>query len=581
MGGFYFCRDDEGADARLAKARAQFVRHGFGAPVEIATPNYRGFHVPYIHGGPATFHRDGDDFVAVAGTLTYRDRTGTEALAALLADFTVPFTDWDRIGGQFALVVRKGGRTLALTDFFGAFQLFRTADFDIVSTSLLATVAGLDRVSLDAQGVYEFAFNVFPTGDDTVLQEVRRLGPHEQVELGPEPRYHRVPKPLPETLSDAPLDALVADGAARLRAVVAPFARGWGDAMQCPLSGGLDSRLALALLRDAGVRPHVYVYGPPGDEDVEIARAIASAEGFPLEHFDKSRFRSVSPDDYPAIVERNFHETDALVTDGGMFDNGGNAAARHARHAGGALAVSGGCGEVFRNFFYLPDRPLRARDIVAAFYARYTRLDLTDAFDEERFLRRLEAKALEALDMSPDERGPLPRPLIEQLYPRMRCRAFFGREISLVGRHGGYLMPFLATSSVALGLRLPMAVKDAGRFEARLLAAIDPSLARHASAYGHSFDRPPSLGHRFGEWTTRIRPVPLRRRSYDVQRRLGLAGEKPGGLMGPDYLGRVLDIDFPFMRRFFRVDAIADTGLYRRVATLEYLAQHIGTKIIA
>ncbi len=143
MGGFYFCRDDEGADARLAKARAQFVRHGFGAPVEIATPNYRGFHVPYIHGGPATFHRDGDDFVAVAGTLTYRDRTGTEALAALLADFTVPFTDWDALTGHFALVVRKAGRTALLTDYFGAFQLFHDPDFDVVTTSFLAAARSL------------------------------------------------------------------------------------------------------------------------------------------------------------------------------------------------------------------------------------------------------------------------------------------------------------------------------------------------------------------------------------------------------------------------------------------------------
>ena len=80
----------------------------------------------------------------------------------------------------------------------------------------------------------------------------------------------------------------------------------------------------MALLRERGVRPHVYVYGRPGMEDVEIARAVGVAEGFEVELFQKAAWREIGPEDYAEQVERNFHETDALVTDGGLFDNGGN-----------------------------------------------------------------------------------------------------------------------------------------------------------------------------------------------------------------------------------------------------------------
>jgi len=575
MAGFYLCRNDERATERLSAARDQFARHGFGTPTDFATPDHVGFHVPFIHGGPAGFLQRGDDFVAVAGTLVFDGKLGAPALAALLDAFALPFTDWDRLRGHFALLVRKGGRTALLTDFFGAFQLFHDRRFEVISTSFLATAGSVPRLTWARQGVYEFAFNVFPVGDDTVFEEVRRLGPDVQVEIGPEVVRHPVAKPLPAAATDLPLEERIERMADRLRQEADPYVAEWGDRMQCPLSGGLDSRLALALLRDRGVKPHVYVYGRPGMEDVEIARAVGAAEGFEVELFQKAAWRDIGPEDYAAQVERNFHETDALVTDGGLFDNGGNAHARHARQAGGQLAVSGGCGEVFRNFFYLPDRPLRARDVAEAFFARFTASDTTDAFDPREFLGAIEAKALAALGLPADMHAPLPRVVIEQLYPRLRCRAFFGRELSLVGRQGGYFMPFFDRAVIEEALTLPMPLKNLGRFEAALLTRLDPSLASRPSAYGHAFDQPPSREHVMSEWSTRTRPVWMRRHSYALRRRIGPLTDEHGGLLSPIYLGRVLDLHFPHMRRFFAMDSVADSGLYRRIATLEYLGQQV------
>ncbi len=435
------------------------------------------------------------------------------------------------------------------------------------------------RLHWHDQGVYEFAFNVFPIGDDSVFEEVRRLGPEVQLELRAQgaPVRHAVAKPLPEAVEQMPLAERLDRTATALQSVMAPFARHFGDRMQCPLSGGLDSRLVLAALRALGVRPHVYVYGEPDDPDVEIALAIGRAEGFAVEPVNKRAYRAITPDDFAAIVARNFDECDALVTDGGLFDNGGNAAARHARQAEGQLAVSGGCGEVFRNFFYLLDRRFTARQVALSFFARFLRSDATRRFDPRTFVATVADKLAAALGRSPAE--PLPRVLVEQLYPRVRCRAFFGREISLVGRHGAYLMPFLYRRIVEEGLRLPMALKRAGRFEAGLIARIDPALARHMSAYGHSFVTPPNRSHLLSEWATMLRTPMMRQRSYALRRALGPVSDEHGGLLTPAFLGRVIDLHFPAMSPFFRPHRIADSGLYRRVATLEYLAERLGSRI--
>ena len=584
MGAWHLVRrtEDGGADAAaIAAARAQFERAGHTKFTPLDHAGHAGFHAAPVNGGPTGFLAQGDDWIAVAGSLTYKGRMGTAALEKLLTDFAFPWTDWNALGGQFALAVCKGGTLYALTDFFGAFQLFHDPACDVVSTGFLATAQAQQRLEWDVQAVFETAFAFFALGDATPFRQIRRLGPDAQLELDGKPRRQPVDKPLPHVPAIMPMaERLMAQGSA-LQNAADPWIATFGDAIDCPFSAGFDSRLVLALLRDGGAAPHAYIYGSPGDADVEIPQAIADAEGFALEVFDKQAFRTLDPDAFPAEVERAFHETDGIVTDGGLFDNGGNRAARLKRQRGGRATASGGCGEVFRNFFYLPDRCYSPRDVAHAFYAYFDPADMAPAYRAGDYIDSVAHKAAASLGLDdPDEK--LPRGMIEQLYPRMRCRSFFGREISIVGRQGAYFMPFYERGVVEHALRLPMDLKAYGRFEARLIDMLDPRLARHTSSYGHSFAVPPSRAHRVAEWSTLLRPMALRRRSYALRRKLRAGATDPhGGLLGAEYLGRAIDLDFPAMRRFFDIENIADDGVYRRLAGLEYLAQSLGSRIAA
>ena len=55
--------------------------------------------------------------------------------------------------------------------------------------------------------------------------------------------------------------------------------------------------------------------------------------------------------------------------------------------------------------------------------------------------------------------------------------------------------------------------------------------------------------------------------------------DEHGGLLTPEWLGRVVDLDFPVMRRFFRPEHITDSALLRRVANLEYFAERLGSRL--
>ena len=581
MGGWYLTKkediisdENQPAHQRRNTAVEKFRLHGFEKFEFLDTDSHAFLFAYPPRSSHPLFARSGSDWIAAAGTLVYQGETGSTAMALLLDNFVVPFLRWNELKGQFSLIVYKSGNTYVLTDYTGSFQLFHDHDFKTLSTSLISICAEQESLNFDAQGVYEYVFNGFPLGNDTVFMEIQRLSPQVQLSVGKTTEQIPVKRKPIKPLSDEPREELVRQHADRLLNLFEQTVPLWKGNVRCPLSGGLDSRLALALLRRIGADPDVYVYGDENEVDVKIARLIGGRIGTKIQVVDKATWQELSHDAYSEQVLSNFLESDGLVTDDGLFNTAASSDARKMRQDGYSLVVSGGCGEVFRNFFYLPDRPRNTVDVIHAFFCRYDKKDLTNEFDESRFIGNMVDKANAVLET---ESSNLNRQQVEALYPFMRCRAFFGREISIEGRLGDYFMPFLDSSVVDEALRLPFKLKQAGSFEASVLTYLDPELASFVSAYGHSFSDGASVSHRFSEWATVARPMALRKASYSVRKSLnGRFGARSINL---SRYQKVIDLELPFMSRFFKFGIFIDPISLRRVAALEYIGEYFKEKI--
>ncbi len=146
-------------------------------------------------------------------------------------------------------------------------------------------------------------------------------------------------------------------------------ARNFGDKVTGALSGGYDSRLNLALLRRHGITPALFVYGGAQDPDVQIARLICRSEALELQHLDRDSHTPLEPADYWRNQEDVFHGLDGL-TQYGYACQPYEVSHRRERVAGGLLVVNGGGGEIWRDFWKLPDKADAAGGIRAGVLRR-------------------------------------------------------------------------------------------------------------------------------------------------------------------------------------------------------------------
>ncbi len=578
MGGFFLLCTGPNRDraAALSGLRRAFAELGFEAPQIIEARDYVFAGYPAFENGSVPLKRSPNgDFVYVGGTLVSEGGFGTAAAARFPDCAALAAAGDDPIMGHYAVVRARNGQTEIRLDRFGGYHLFYNLAAGVVSSSFYAIASILDSLSLSQQSACEYVFNGVVSGNRTLFGEVVlapigatiRVGPHGLDVVRP---ALRVTREFTSETRQASLDRSMALLDRYFAAVTGSF----GDRVGCALSGGYDSRLMLACLRRHGARPRVYVYGSAPERDVRLASEIARQEGFPLAVIDKNDQPMIPPDEFAPIAHRNFLAADGYGY-GGIFQNDAEIAESARRVRGNSIAFNGGGGEIFRNFFYLPDRRYTIREFLWSFYSRFDPAISMPAFDAAAYYRELERKVMDLLDT---DEPLLARPTVEWLYHSFRCRAWDGKVDSVAARYGFTAMPYLERSITEHASALHLSWKNHGAYEAAMICRADRQLARYPSIYGHNFAAPPPLSRRIVDYATYVRPPWLRRYTYRlkyVRRRLG---DWPGYLAEP-YRDAVLPGGAQILSRLFRVERIGDEAQFARILSLEYALRRFGSRV--
>jgi hypothetical protein len=577
MGGFVLLHTVPGEDrsAMQEAALSAFAKMGLSPPRLIRGENYVLAVFPKRQSRElAVAQFPNGDFVFTCGTLIYNSAVGKSAATAFYQDYSEVSRWSDRALGHYAVILRKNGETRIVLDGFGGFLVFYDSRRRIASSSFLAVASALDRVTVGAQAAYEFVFNGVVSGNATLFDEVSLAPVNATIDVGDRGlEFHLPSLAVPTLVSTERFGAMVEQSMELLDRYFASVATSFGDRVTCALSGGYDSRLILAMLRRHGVRPRVYVYGPPGDKDVCSARVIAQGEGFALEIVDKDRQLAFMPSEFAGVAHDNLLASDGY-TWSGIFNNGAESAQRASRVSGNALALNGGGGEIWRNFFYLPNRTYSPRELLWSFYSQFDPETCTSAFDQEAYFRQLEDK-LNALIGCPHQ--ALSRPMVEWLYHCFRCRAWDDRINNINNTYGYVALPFLERPLTEHASVIPIGWKNHGSYEAELIRRADPRLASYPSGYGHDFGVPPPLARRLADYGTYLRPPWLRRFAYRLKNRVR-SSEWPVYLL-KEYRDAALPDGVQVMSNLFHIEKVGDPAQIGRILTLEYLIKQFDGRI--
>jgi asparagine synthase (glutamine-hydrolysing) len=466
--------------------------------------------------------RSADGFACCVGPLWYRGRFGTHALRILLGEFTTRCAPEEtELRGNFALFLCKDNHCILTNDVLGFVRIYVSADGAFYSTSWLATCEYMGQVELDEAAATEYVLLGASHSEATVAQGVTTLPLAHRLDLAQRSVQARIPaSSWVEPRIPASFDAAVEELNALLRTRFAEAAQAFRARVRIAISGGFDSRLILAELLATGVHPGLFVYGNNASEDVRIARAVAAAVDIPLEVVDKSTLDARLPQ---PSVERLVDA--ALFFDGlpndGIDDRGTDQKTRLQQVAGGYLGLNGGGGEIFRNYFHLPNRRLHAIDIVRSFYRGFD----SRVFRRTGGLRAYESRMAASIERTLGLDGLLTRhrfarEQVELLYPLFRCHHWMAVNNSVAVRHGYYATPLVDLNTVRLACRLPLVWKNAGRLESSLIAGLHRRMAELPSVYGFRFSDGPDWRARLAEWRICARPIWVRPRASAVHRLL-------------------------------------------------------------
>lgn len=454
--------------------------------------------------------RTSTGFGCCVGSLWYRGRFGIAALR-LLEDETgdVGWLDESELRGNFALFLRKGRHCFLMNDALGLVRLYASPDERFYSTSWLATCAYSGQAALDEGAATEYVLLGAPHSDHTLAKGVRKLPFAHIVHLAKRERRPRFPPCdwLGTAVPPATFDHAVAETEALLRTSFREIAAAFPAAVRAALSGGFDSRLIVAGLLASGECPELSVYGGTASDDVRVARVVAAGVNVPIAAIDKGAINQRLPAPEVEDLVQSALFFDGLPNDG-IHDPGADRQTRLRATAGGCVMLNGGGGEIFRNFFHLPDWSFHAIDIVRAFYRQFDsrvfrRRDGLSSY-EDRMVAAIECAL--GIENSVTHRK-LSRDQVELIYPLFRCHHWMGVNNSVAARHGYFHTPLLDLNLIRVACRLPLAWKNAGRLESRLISQLHYAIADQPSAYGFRFCDGPDRRTRVTEWMMRARPV--------------------------------------------------------------------------
>lgn len=436
-------------------------------------------------GGQLVQHAATGSWLLAVGTWMRPD--GDDDAAALLERYLArdAVTLARELEGFFCLVIgdARTRELVVVTDLMGSYHAFLRRDatgLAVSGSSLL--LASLGNVTWDTVAAQELVHTGVVYEERTCFAEVRKLPPATIVRVAEgrvrrQECYWSIDRISPNSLDG---DAAVVELWHHMRATADRLGRNF-PRIVCDLTGGYDSRAAIAGFVGAGVPVTATVSGPAASADVRISKGLAQVLG--VAHFHSPAQTEIELGDASDMIALTDGEVD-------LFEYARIAQVHRRLMTQFDISINGSYGEVARGYWWellLPhigrrgafDAGKLARLRFAAgahepnLFAAASRIDLASHFAAA--IARANASIADA-----------PNTLqMDNAYLQLRMQRWQGRISSSTNQLWPTLAPFLCRSLLEIALRTPPRVRLRSLLFRRLFDQFQPRLARYPLEHGY------------------------------------------------------------------------------------------------
>ncbi|MBN2434250.1 MAG: hypothetical protein JXK07_03170 [Spirochaetes bacterium] len=507
------------------------------------------------------------DFIIVIGTMFYKRKMGLDALRYLYEDFSEDSDIFNDFCGNFCVLIFKKGELYIFNDYNGLCHVYSNNEKTVFSNSFLAVVKTLKKKTESDQEIYEYISHGAMYGNSTMIQEVKRLDSYNLHRIFPS--YCMIPKSIHISSFDVK-DSFENQLNFVVESLINYFQmlrENIGDKICSALSGGYDSRLMLALFLKSGINPYLYVYGDDKAIDVRVSKLICKGENLHINHYDKMNYPKIEPEQWLEVLKFHYHFTDGQSITG-AFDTGVDIFTRKKRSNNAILQVNGGGGEIYRNFWHLPNRELRIMTFLKAIYDYGSFFFYTDQFKKKKYFQNFKRKIKLILKTNSNR---ISRRQIEMLYPLLRLRYWMGPNNSSNNLISYAITPYAEPIFTIPSYNIPLPYKESGKFEAKLIKIINPKIAKYSSGYGFNFFDPIPFFAKLNNFLNVYRPIFLRPHIRDANQRISKKRISIPFYLKDRYIRSVFDTKVLEVRRYVHIDRIPNYEILNRALTVELL----------
>jgi len=403
-----------------------------------------------------------------------------------------------RLQGQYLIIIHDSnkGQLLACSDHLGMFPFYvaESAGIAWCCTSSLVLAAALGA-KLDPQAVHALFVDGAMRSPRSAFQGIRRIEMGEQVQLADgRAIISRQWIPFQSPRQHCALDDAVEQCLALLRRSCRHIHQVWPNCVS-DLTGGLDSRLTVAVVTSLGLPVHVTVVGHDSNLDVIIARRIAQRFQWPLYWF-------VEPPDWGRQRWELFQQAVSLA-EGELPASAVDSVVRIKRALSGNFdaALSGGGGELYRDFFWQQEFLRIGRtselDISRVFryrflFSAHPQLDLFEGNWYEDYVEGQIQTAQKIVDLAPDA---LNTAKLDAIY-LWKSSGHFARYAGAINHLIPSPLPLLSGNIFELLVSLPWRYRASGQLPRHIITRANPMLAAMPTWYGGSAE-PLGIRHPF------------------------------------------------------------------------------------